>query len=105
MSGTATPDQIRKICQSADKYLYDEKAGGYRLNTDFGAVSDYCDYPESVKELPKAASSANPDIAAIKKLSPDLVITATPIVTKDRISLEAQGTKVLTIASPKTIET
>ncbi len=36
MSGTATPDQIRKICQSADKYLYDEKAGGYRLNTDFG---------------------------------------------------------------------
>lgn len=29
MSGTATPDQIRKICQSADKYLYDEKAGGY----------------------------------------------------------------------------
>lgn len=36
MSGTATPDQIRKICQSVDKYLYDEKAGGYRLNTDFG---------------------------------------------------------------------
>lgn len=36
MSDTATPDQIRKICQSADKYLYDEKAGGYRLNTDFG---------------------------------------------------------------------
>ena len=68
------------------------------------AVCDYCDYPESVKELPKAASSANPDIAAIKKLSPDLVITATPIVTKDKISLEAQGTKVLTIASPKTIE-
>lgn len=32
------------------------------------------------------------------------MITATPIVTKDRISLEAQGTKVLTIASPKTIE-
>ena len=35
MSGTATPDQIHKNRQSADKYLYDEKAGGYRLNTDF----------------------------------------------------------------------
>ncbi len=68
------------------------------------AVSDYCDYPEDVDKLPKAASSANPDISAIKKLKPDLVITATPIVTKDKITLEAEGIKVLTITSPRTIE-
>ena len=68
------------------------------------AVSDYCDYPEDVEKLPKAASSANPDISAIKKLKPDLVITATPIVTKDKITLEAEGIKVLTITSPHTIE-
>lgn len=35
MSKTATEEQVRKICRSADRYLYDEKAGGYRLNTDF----------------------------------------------------------------------
>ena len=35
MSGTATEDQIQAICRSADAYLYDRKAGGYRLNTDF----------------------------------------------------------------------
>ncbi|MBU5477993.1 cellobiose phosphorylase [Eubacterium sp. MSJ-13] len=35
MSGTASENQIRAICNSADKYLYDKKAGGYRLNTDF----------------------------------------------------------------------
>lgn len=35
MSGTAQMEQIQKICESADEYLYDEKAGGYRLNTDF----------------------------------------------------------------------
>ena len=35
MSGTADEKQIRAICNSADKYLYDKKAGGYRLNTDF----------------------------------------------------------------------
>ena len=68
------------------------------------AVSDYCNYPEAVEKLPKAASSANPDISAIKKLKPDLVITATPIVTKDKITLEAEGIKVLTITSPHTIE-
>ena len=34
-SGTATEEQIQAICRSADAYLYDRKAGGYRLNTDF----------------------------------------------------------------------
>lgn len=35
MSGTATDEQIRSICESADKYLYEREVGGYRLNTDF----------------------------------------------------------------------
>lgn len=35
MSGTAKEEQIQSICKCADKYLYDQKAGGYRLNTDF----------------------------------------------------------------------
>lgn len=35
MSGIATDEQIRSICQNADRYLYDPENGGYRLNTDF----------------------------------------------------------------------
>lgn len=35
MSSTADDRQTALICKSADHYLYDEKAGGYRLNTDF----------------------------------------------------------------------
>lgn len=35
MSGTAQDEQIHKIVKSADHYLYREKIGGYRLNTDF----------------------------------------------------------------------
>lgn len=35
MSGTADQEMTKKICQSADKYLYKEKIGGYRLNTKF----------------------------------------------------------------------
>ncbi|HLV09533.1 MAG TPA: cellobiose phosphorylase [Halanaerobiales bacterium] len=35
MSGVATSDQIRKIIKAVDHYLWDEKVGGYRLNTDF----------------------------------------------------------------------
>ena len=35
MGGTADDEMTAKICQSADKYLYREKVGGYRLNTKF----------------------------------------------------------------------
>ena len=35
MSGTAKKDVVKKIIASADKYLYSEGIGGYRLNTDF----------------------------------------------------------------------
>ena len=35
MSGTAEDEQVAKIVNSADKYLYKKEVGGYRLNTDF----------------------------------------------------------------------
>ena len=38
MGGTASKQEIESIVKSADKYLYDENCGGYRLNTDFEEV-------------------------------------------------------------------
>ena len=38
MSNAARDDQIEKIIQSADRYLYNPNVGGYRLNTDFKDV-------------------------------------------------------------------
>jgi len=35
MAGTADEAQVAAIAKSADKYLYREEVGGYRLNTDF----------------------------------------------------------------------
>lgn len=35
MGGVATDEQIASIVRSADRYLYREEIGGYRLNTDF----------------------------------------------------------------------
>ncbi|NLJ84073.1 MAG: cellobiose phosphorylase [Halanaerobiaceae bacterium] len=35
MFGIATDEQVKEIIKSADKYLYDKKVGGYRLNTEF----------------------------------------------------------------------
>lgn len=38
MSKTATDDQVKQICEAADRYLYDANCGGYRLNNDFGEI-------------------------------------------------------------------
>jgi len=38
MSGTATKEQTANIVKAADTYLYEEKIGGYRLNSDFKEV-------------------------------------------------------------------
>lgn len=38
MADVATDEQVVAITKSADKYLYDEAIGGYRLNTDFKEV-------------------------------------------------------------------
>lgn len=38
LGGVATAEQARAIVTAADRYLYTEAMGGYRLNTDFGDV-------------------------------------------------------------------
>ncbi len=38
MTGVATDEQVPKIVQAVNRYLYDERVGGPRLNTDFGEV-------------------------------------------------------------------
>ena len=38
MGGIASDEQAREMLRSADHYLFDEKVGGYRLNTDMGEM-------------------------------------------------------------------
>ena len=38
MSGIASEDQVKEVVKSADKYLYDEAIGGYKLNTNFHEI-------------------------------------------------------------------
>ncbi len=38
MSGIASEGQIKEVVKSADKYLYDEAIGGYKLNTNFNEI-------------------------------------------------------------------
>ena len=65
------------------------------------AVSDYCDYPEAAASLTKAGSPASPDIDGIISLSPELVITMSPIASTDLILLRQAGARVLEISPPQ----
>ncbi len=66
--------------------------------------SSYCDYPEEVKSLPDAGSSANPNIETIIKLAPELLVSQSPIAKKDISKLENAGIRVLITETPSSID-
>lgn len=63
--------------------------------------SNYCDYPESVKNKAVLGSAANPDVDAIIAAKPELLISMSPIAKKDITAIEAAGTRVWIIAPPE----
>lgn len=66
--------------------------------------SSYCDFPAAIASVKDIGSTANPDLKAISELKPDLVISSTPIATKDIFALEQEGIKTLIIPAPTSLE-
>lgn len=102
LNGTEIDQAVKTVVSLTPAYSEILFEMGYGEN--LIGVCDYCEYPEKVKDIPSVGSSTAPDIQKIISLKPDLVITATPLITKDRIAIETKGIKVLTITSPKTTE-
>jgi iron complex transport system substrate-binding protein len=59
------------------------------------AVSSNCDFPKDAKKLPKAGTFLSPDIEAIIKIKPDMVISGGGIQKKAIAAMERLGIKVL----------
>lgn len=66
--------------------------------------SSYCDFPEAITSITDVGSTATPDLNLISELKPDLVISSTPIASKDIFALEQKGIKTLIIPAPTTLE-
>lgn len=66
--------------------------------------SSYCDFPPAISTIKDVGSTANPDMEAISELKPDLVISSTPIASKDIFTLEQEGIKTLIIPAPTSLE-
>lgn len=66
--------------------------------------SSYCDFPSAITSAEDVGSTANPDLNAIFRLKPDLVLSSTPIASKDIFTLDQEGIKTLIIPAPTTLE-
>ena len=64
----------------------------------------YCEYPDSITTLESFGRPASPDIEALKKASPDVLITATAIPSIDIKALNESDIAVVYIPSPRTIQ-
>ncbi|MBQ8825813.1 MAG: ABC transporter substrate-binding protein [Oscillospiraceae bacterium] len=66
--------------------------------------SEYCTYPESAEKIDVLGSAANPDVEAVIRSAPQLLISQSPIAKKDITAIEAVQTRVLIIPAPSSVE-
>ena len=96
---SAQPEKVVCLSPALAEIIYEMGYGDKIIGR-----SSYCDYPSDIKQAADLGSTANPDIDAIIDLLPDLVITATPIASKDTFTMEQAGIKTVLIPAPTTLE-
>lgn len=96
---SAQPEKVVCLSPALAEIIYEMGYGDKIVGR-----SSYCDYPADVKNAADLGSAANPNIDAIIDLLPDLVITATPIASKDTFAMEQAGIKTVLIPAPTTLE-
>ena len=96
---SAQPERVVCLSPALTEIIYEIGYGDRIVGR-----SSYCDYPSEVKKAADLGSTANPNIDAIIDLLPDLVITSTPIASKDMFTMEQAGIKTVLIPAPTTLE-
>ncbi|MCD7823512.1 MAG: helical backbone metal receptor [Oscillospiraceae bacterium] len=88
----AAPETVISLSPALTEIMYE-----LGLSEKLIAVSDYC---QNYNSLPTVGSPANPDIEAIIELSPELLITQSPIASTDQVRLDQAGVRVLYLELP-----
>jgi iron complex transport system substrate-binding protein len=95
----SSPQHVICLSSSLTEMIYELGFGDRLIGR-----GTYCAYPGSVLSLKDYGKPASPDLEAIKKAAPDLLITATSIPSKDITVLSELGIPVLYIASPRSVD-
>lgn len=95
----AKPEKIVCLSPALAEIIYELGYSGTIIGR-----SSYCDFPPAISSVKDVGSTANPDMEAISELKPDLVISSTPIASKDIFALEQEGIKTLIIPAPTSLE-
>ena len=91
----SAPQSIASLSPALTEIIY-ELGFGDKLT----GRSSYCNYPPEVTSKADIGSSANPDIASIIKLKPEVLVSQSPIANKDIVKITDAGIKVLILRSP-----
>lgn len=88
----AKPVAVASLSPALTELLFDMGYG-----TAVTAVSDYCNWPAQVQNLPKTGSAQQPDIKAIVTAAPDVVVTHTQLSEQDLIALQQANIPVVVL--------
>ena len=86
------PEKVVSVAPNITEILFDIDAEDKLV-----ARTDYCDYPEEVKNIESIGTLMTPDIEKIISLEPDLVIASTHFNEENSKKLEDAGINVITL--------
>lgn len=87
------PESVVSLSPALTEIIYE--LGGMEQLT---GVSDYCDYPDSVRDLAQCGTSQLPDLDAIEDLEPQVVFSSSPLSQEDTVELQQMGAEVVVLA-------
>lgn len=93
------PDSVVSLSPALTEMIYE--LGGMKQLT---GVSDYCDYPDSVRDLQACGTSQIPDLDAIEDLKPQVVFSSSPLSQEDTIKLQQLGAEVVVLPHADSID-
>ena len=94
-----TPKAVLSLTPATTELLFELGYGGRVIG-----VSDYCDYPDEVKNKTRCGTALKPDFTAIDSRPVDMVVSSVPLVESDLIRFQQKDIPVLILERSSTLE-
>lgn len=93
------PEKVVSLSPSLTEIIFDLGYGDQLCG-----VSNYCDYPPEAAQLSAMGTGGSPDVSAIQKAAPDLVLLSAGLPEEEWIRLQQADIEVLVLPRPSDLE-